>query len=489
VTGGPVTARYHPAVVLAVAVLATVLGGCLVGPDYRRPDTGSPPQFRFAPGDALDPASLADLKWFDLFQDSALRELIQTALLENYDLQVAAARVLQAQAQVGIVRSQIFPTIGASGSLERARSAQNRTGLLIPGVNPEVGFGTLVLDMTWEIDVWGRIRRLTESARADLFSSVWSRRAVLITVVANVATGYFQLRTLDEQREISRRAIEARARGLELTRTQRDLGVATGLDVAQAEDLYFTATATLKDIERQIAQTENLLSLLLGRNPGDIIRGRTIDEALQALPPVIPAGLPSELLERRPDILATEQSLVAANASIGAAKAQYFPQISLTGFLGLQSDALVDFFKKSAFIYSAAATAAIPIFTAGRISSQVDFARGQTQEGLVAYQQAVRVALTDVSDSLIEYSKRREQRAEQDALVASRTTSVRLSRLRYQGGLDSYLQVLDAETRLFDGQLQLADLKRFELTAIVRLYRALGGGWQEGAPDEARNSY
>jgi NodT family efflux transporter outer membrane factor (OMF) lipoprotein len=485
VTGGAIVVGRA----LAGAALATVLGGCLVGPDYRRPDATPPAQYRFAPGDALDQPSVADLKWFELFQDEALRELIETALVENYDLQVAAARVLQAWAQVGIVRSQIFPTIGASGSLEKSRIATNETGIPVPGVSPEIGFGTLGLDMTWEIDVWGRIRRLTESARAELFSSVETRRAVLITVIANVATAYFQLRTLDEQLEISRRAIEARARGLQLTKTQRDLGVATGLDVAQAEDLYYTATATLKDIERQIAQTEDLLSLLLGRNPGDIIRGRTIDEAMQALPPVIPAGLPSDLLERRPDIRAAEQSLVAANANIGAAKAQYFPQISLTGLLGVQSNVLVDLFKKSALVYSLAGTAAVPIFTAGRISSQVDLARRQTQEGLVAYQQAVRAAFTDVSDSLIEYQKRREQRVEQEALVAARTTSVRLSRLRYQGGLDNYLQVLDAETRLFDSQLQLADLKRAELVAVVRLYRALGGGWENGEPPAEQNSF
>jgi outer membrane protein, multidrug efflux system len=465
-----------------VAALALSLTGCLVGPDYTRPDAHPPTQFRFAPGAGLDQASVADLEWLQLFQDDTLRDLIQTALVENYDVRIATARILQAGAQVGIVRSQIFPTVSGGGTGQTVRVAQNGTSGLPPGANPELTFGTLSLGMTWEIDVWGRIRRLTESARAELLSSEDVRRAVLITVIADVATTYFQLRALDLQRDISHRTIQARERGLRLTRTQRDLGAATGLDVAQAEDLLYTATATLKDIERQIARTEDALSLLLGRNPGDITRGRTLDETTQSLPPVIPAGLPSALLQRRPDIRAAEDNLVAANATIGAAKALYFPQISLTGLLGLQSDTFKEFFKKTSLVYNLGGAATVPIFTAGRISSQVDLAKGQTQEAMVAYQKAVRTAFTEVSDSLVDYAKLREQRGEQESLVAARERSVRLSQLRYQGGLDSYLQVLDAETRLFAGQLQLADLERDELTAVVRLYRALGGGWSSGTP-------
>jgi NodT family efflux transporter outer membrane factor (OMF) lipoprotein len=460
---------------LATVALGLVLAGCLVGPDYKRPQAGPPVQFRFASPQELDRASVADLAWFELFQDDALRQLIQSALIQNYDLQIATTRVLQARAQVGIVRSQLFPTIGASGSGQTLRFSQNVFNF--PAAPDPITFGTLALDMTWEIDVWGRIRRLTESARAELFSNEETRRAVFITVIAEVATAYFRLRTLDLQLAISRRTIEARERGLKLVQTQRDLGIGTGLDVAQAEDLLFTARAVLKDTERQIAQTEDLLSLLLGENPRAIVRGRTIDETAQALPPDIPSGLPSALLERRPDVRAAELNIVAANAQIGAAKAQYFPQISLTGMLGVESNSLSNLFKKSSLAYNLAGTAAVPIFTAGRISSQVDLARGQTEEALAAYQQAVRTAFTEVSDSLIEYAKRREQRSEQESLVGARERSVRLSQLRYEGGLDSYLQVLDAETRLFEGQLQLADLKRDELTAIVRLYRALGGGW------------
>ena len=462
---------------LTIVALTTLLTGCMVGPDYRRPPTGPPAQYRFAPGEARDPASIADIAWFDLFQDDALRELIQTAMVQNYDVQIAAARILQARAQVGIVRSEMFPTISGGGSLQKDRVAQNATGGLPPGANPELSFGTLSLDMTWEVDVWGRIRRLTESARAELVSNEETRRAVLITLIAEVGTAYFRLRALDLQLEISRRTIQVREQGLQLTRTQRDLGVATGLDVAQAQDLLYTARATIRDIERQIARTEDALSLLAGRNPGDISRGRTLDETAQSVPPVIPAGLPSALIERRPDVRAAEQSLVAANANIGAAKAQYFPQISLTGLLGIQSDTLGDLFKKSAFVYNLAGIAAVPIFTAGRISSRVRLAEGQTQEALATYLRAVRTAFTEVSDSLIDIAKRREQRAEQESLVDARERAVRLSQLRYRGGLDSYLPVLDADTRLFDAQLQLADLKRDELTAIVQLYRALGGGW------------
>ena len=276
----------------AAITLALTLAGCLVGPDYKRPETGPPTQFRFA-SDAPERESLADLKWFELFQDDALRALIQTALQQNYDLEIAAARVLQAQAQVGIVRSEIFPTIVGGGSGQTRRIAQNASSGLPPGVNPVVTYGTLSLGLTWEIDVWGRIRRLTEASRAELRSSEDTQRAVLITVIAAVATSYFQLRALDLQLEISHRTIEARERGLRLTRTQRDLGSGTGLDVAQAEDLLYSARATLRDVERQIAQTEDTLSLLLGRNPGDIIRGRGIDATVQNLPSIIPAGLPS----------------------------------------------------------------------------------------------------------------------------------------------------------------------------------------------------
>ena len=462
---------------LSIVALTTLLTGCMVGPDYRRPLTAPPAQYRFALGDVRDPASIADIAWVDLFQDDALRELIRTALVQNYDVQIAAARILQARAQVGIARSEMFPTISGGGSLQKDRLAQNDTGGLPPGANSELSFGMLSLNMTWEVDVWGRIRRLTESARAEFFASEEIRRAVLITMIADVSTAYFRLRALDLQLEISRHTIQAREQGLQLTRTQRDLGAATGLDVAQAEDLLYTARATLRDIERQIGRTEDALSLLAGRNPSEIIRGRTLDETAQSLPPVVPAGLPSALLEHRPDVRAAEQGLIAANANIGAAKAQYFPQISLTGLLGIQSDTLGELFKKSAFVYNIAGTAAVPIFTAGRISSRVRLAEGQTQEALATYQKAVRSAFTEVSDSLIDIAKRREQRAEQESLVDARERAVRLSQLRYRGGVDSYLQVLDAETRLFDAQLQLADLKRDELTAIVQLYRALGGGW------------
>ena len=281
--------------------------------------------------------------------------------------------------------------------------------------------------MTWGVDVWGRIRRLTESARAEFFASEEIRRAVLITMIADVSTACFRLRALDLQLEISRHTIQAREQGLQLTRTRGDLGTATGLDVAQAEDLLYTARATLRDIERQVGRTEDSLSLLAGRNPGGIIRGRTLDETAQSLPPVIPAGLPSALLERRPDVRAAEQGLIAANANIGAAKAQYFPQISLTGLLGIQSDTLGELFKKSAFVYNIAGTAAVPIFTAGRINARVRLAEGQTQEALATYQKAIRSAFTEVSDSLIDIAKRREQRAEQESLVDARERAVRLS--------------------------------------------------------------
>ena len=343
--GGPGTARRG----LAMVALATRrLPAASSDPTTGARTTGPPAQYRFAPGEALDPASIADLAWFDLFQDDALRELIQTALIQNYDLQIAAARVLQARAQVGIVRSADLPDHQRRRQPADGPRRPERDAGSLPASTPSSASARSSLDMTWEIDVWGRIRRLTESARAELFSSEETRRAVLITVIANVATAYFQLRALDLQLAISRRTIEARERGLQLTRTQRDLGVATGLDVAQAEDLLYTARAILKDIERQIAQTEDLLSLLLGRNPGDIIRGRTLDETVQALAArSSPPACPRHCSSVGPTSAPPSRASSPPTPSIGAAKAQYFPQISLTGLLGVQSNTLENLFKKS----------------------------------------------------------------------------------------------------------------------------------------------
>jgi multidrug efflux system outer membrane protein len=449
------------------------LGGCLLGPDYRRPEVDAPPQFRADLRPAPDPASVADLAWFELFQDDSLQALVREALAQSYDVRIAAARVLQARAQLGVVRADLFPTVDAIGTVEATKNAQD--AFSFPTPSTQRGVGTLELSLSWEIDVWGRLRRLKESARAQYLASEEARRAVLVTLVADVATAYFQLRDLDLELETSRRTVTSRQHGLDLTTRRKEGGVATALDVAQAQNLLYTATTTIARLERQIEQQENLLSLLVARNPAAIPRGQALDA--QALPPEVPPGLPSALLARRPDIRQAEQSLVSANAEIGAAKARYFPQIDLTGPLGVQSGSLGTLFTPGNVFYDLAAGATLPLFNAGRIRSLVELSEARKAEAVTAYERAVRTAFREVSDALVGHRKTREERGQQELLVAALREAVRLSQLRYQGGLDSYLQVLDAESRLFDAELRLTQLRRDELLAVVQLYRALGGGW------------
>ncbi len=475
---------------LAVVALALLTGGCLMGPDYTRPEIPAvPAEFRAAGTQAPSAASLADVKWFELFQDEALQDLIRTALQQNYDLRVAVARVLQARAQLGITRADLFPQLDGNAAFEALRQAENgrirlptttnpRTGRveLVPGTTRELNFYQGGVTLSWELDLWGKFRRLTEAARAELLGSEETRRAVTISLVSEVAQAYFELRALDLELQIAQSTRQARERGLRLTTIRRDRGVASALDIRQAENLLYTALATIADLNRQIEQKENQLSLLLAQNPGEIPRGRFLVE--QSIPPEIPPGLPSALLDRRPDIRAAEQSLVAANARIGAAKALYFPQISLTGLLGVESRALGDLVRKGAWVWNAGASAAVPIFNAGRISSQVDLAEALRGEALVQYEQTIRTAFREVADALVGYRQTREQYQQQALLVAALRDASRLSLLRYQGGLDSYLQVLDADSRLFDAELRLAQLRRDELIAVVQLYKALGGGWE-----------
>jgi NodT family efflux transporter outer membrane factor (OMF) lipoprotein len=458
-------------------VLGLALGGCLLGPDYRRPPVDAPPEFRADLRPAPDPVSIADLQWFEVFQDEALQALVREALVQNYDVRIAAARVLQARAQLGVVRADLFPTVDAVGTIEATKNAENAFSFSTPSV--QRGVGTLELSLSWELDFWGRLRRLTESARAQYLASEEGRRAVLVSLVADVATAYFQLRDLDLELLISRRTVTSRQQGLDLTRRRKEGGIATALDVAQAENLLYTATATIARLERQIEQQENLLSVLVGRNPGAAPRGQSLD--VQAFPPEVPPGLPSALLERRPDIRQAEQSLVSANAEIGAAKARYFPQISLTGPFGVQSGSLGTLFTPGNIFYDLAAGATLPVFNAGRIRSGVELSEARKVEALTAYERAVRYAFREVSDALVGLRKTHEERGQQELLVGALRESVRLSLLRYQGGLDSYLQVLDAESRLFDAELRLAQLRRDELLAVVQLYRALGGGWTSAA--------
>jgi outer membrane protein, multidrug efflux system len=328
----------------------------------------------------------------------------------------------------------------------------------------------------WELDFWGKFRRATESARAQLLAAEWGRRAVLTTLVSQVSSAYFSLRALDLELDISRRTLASRQESLELARVREQGGATSLLDVRQAEQLVYGATGEIATLERQIAQQENFISVLLGSNPDAIARGRALTE--QPHQADVPAGLPSALIERRPDIQRAEQTLVAANAQIGVARAAYFPQISLTGSGGFESTALAALFTGTNAIWTAAAAATQPIFTAGRTRSQVALAEARRQEAVVEYQQTIRQAFREVSDALVGYRKLREFREQQTLLFNAAQDARRLAQIRYEGGVTSYLEVLDADTRLFDAELGLAQAELSELTALVEIYRALGGGWQ-----------
>jgi multidrug efflux system outer membrane protein len=415
------------------------------------------------------------VQWFTLFQDERLQALINTALQHNYDVRIAAARVLETAAQLGVSRSFLLPTVDGAATVARDRVSEERFLPPPPTASPEGNTFALGLALTWEVDIWGRIRRQTEAARAELLAAEWAQRAVLVTVISQVASAYFTLRELDNELAIAQRTLASRQHSLRLTQLRLDQGAATRLDVRQAETLLYTAAATIPLVERQIVQTENAINLLLAQPPGDILRGRTLTE--QPIPPEIPAGLPAALLERRPDIRAAEETLVSANAQIGAAKALYFPRISITGLLGIESAELSNFIKKSALTWSIGANALQPIFNYGRIRS-INEATQAIYLGLLAqYEQTIQTAFREVSDALIGYEKSREQRVQQGFLVESLQDRTALANKRFLGGLDSYLQVLDAERDLFDAELELSRLQRDERLNIVGLYRALGGGW------------
>jgi multidrug efflux system outer membrane protein len=458
-----------------VALMLLLLSSCSVGPNYQRPAVEVPTVFRGA-DQAEDSQSLADLNWFDLFDDDVLKQLVSTALEQNFDLRIAAERVLQARAQLGIARSDQFPTLGASAQFVASRgSSAGAIPFIARGTNLDVSYTETGFTLGWELDVWGRVRRLKESARAEYLATEEARHGVMTTLISDVMGTYFSLRELDLELEIARKTRAVAEDSLRLTQARRDGGSATGLDVRQAEQFLYTATAEIASIQRAIGQTENALSLLLGGSPGDIPRGKAL-EAFSA-PPQVPPGLPSSLLERRPDIREAEAILIAVNARIGAARAQYFPQITLTGFLGGQSRALTGLFTDPAQSWNIAPAAAVPIFNAGRTRSNVRFSEAQQREALVRYEHSIKNAFREVSDALLGYRKTVEQREQQELLVNALRETKRLSTLRYQGGLDSYLQVLDADRNLFQVDLNLARLRQQELDAIVQLYRALGGGW------------
>ena len=471
---------------LAIAgLLILMMAACNVGPNYKRPATstrrvfaGRSPRTLLAPAQASRQASIADEQWPAVFEDPVLQQLVTEALKNNLDLRVAAQRVLEAQAQAGIVRSQQFPTINGGASYTALQIPSSLAGNNSNGTpnNSFFNGGGLTASAAWNLDFWGLYRRQTEAARAELLASQWAQRATRVTLVQDVAQAYFQLRSLDAQLEITRSTIKARQDSLQLTQSLEKYGAGSLADTRQAEELLHAAQANLPELRRQIAVQENTISILLGHNPEDIHRG--LDVASQPHPQQVPTGVPSRLLERRPDIQRAEATLIAANARIGVAKAQWFPQISLTSLGGSASSQLQSMFAgKNAYWY-AAGSLSEPIFDAGRIRSNYHLSQAQEQEMLLDYQKTILNALKDVSDSLVGYKETRERREQQAALVVSAADAVRLARLRYSGGNTSYLEVLTTDTDLHDAQLQLAQSQEQEAASLVQLYAALGGGWQ-----------
>ena len=464
---------------IAAALAAVLLSGCTVGPNYHRPTIQTPTTFRAPTPTTSDPASLADLKWWEVFKDERLQELERTALVQNYDLRDAAARVEAARANLGITRSNQFPNLDAGADITTTRFSRNGSlplpATIAPSQNRTFGQATLSL-LSFELDIWGRLRRATEAARASLLGAEENRKAVMITLVSAVADAYFSLRELDDELEISQRTLVTRRESLDLTRNRQAGGVATLLDLRQGEQLVYTAAETIPTLQQQIEQTENQISLLLGKNPGEVLRGRSLTE--QQMPPEVPAGLPSALLERRPDIRAAEQNLVAANAQIGVAKAAYFPQISLTGFLGGQGTQLSSLFSGPSAVWNFTPQVTQPIFTAGRLKSSVRLQEALRDSALIQYEKTIQTAFTEVSNALIAHQRVRESRVQQELLVAALQDRTRLAYLRYRGGVDLLLNALDADRDLFQAELTLSQIRFSELDSVVQLYKALGGGWQ-----------
>lgn len=461
--------------VIVIALLVLWWSGCAVGPNYKKPNVPVPPEYRgLSPEQAgkSDVASFAGEKWWDAFQDETLRELIRTALEQNYDVRIAATRILEARALLGITRADQLPSVNAGASAVNERIPQT-----VGRPSVETSANQVSLSLAWELDFWGKFRRATESARANLLAQEWAQRQVVTSLVSDVASAYFQLRELDLELEISRQTLASRQDSLRLTRILADGGATSMLDVRQAEQLVYGAAATIPDLERRIEQQENFISILLGKNPQAIARGRKLTDQPHALE--VPAGLPSSLLERRPDIRQAEQQLVAANAQIGVARADYFPQISLTGVGGYQSSALTGLFAGPAGLWTFGGSALQPLFQGGRIKNRVRFAEARTQEATLVYQQTVQQAFRDVSDSLIAYRKNQEFRIQQEQLTHSAEEATKLSTMRYKGGATSYLEVLDSDTRYFAAQLLLAQAQLRELQSLVQIYRSLGGGWEQ----------
>jgi multidrug efflux system outer membrane protein len=475
----------QPLFLLGTLAWTLCISGCMVGPHYQRPAVNAPQVFRGATAPDVAPnsttTSLGDEKWADVYRDPILQQLIREALANNYDVEIAAQHVLEQQDQVGITRAQQFPTVSGGGTYAATGLPGSLTNQLnsngnSSNISKNLFAGGFTLSAAWNLDFWGLYRHQTEAARAQLLATEWGRRMTISTVIEDVATSYFQLRTLDAELEITRSTLAARKESLQLTETLEQGGSDTLADVRQAEQLVYTAAAEIPDFERQIEQQENSLSILLGRNPGPIIRGAS--ETTWPDPEQVPAGIPSQLLERRPDIQQAEATLIAANANVRVAKAQLFPQLSLSGTAGIASSqlkGLVD--GKSLYGYSSGNLTQI-IFDAGELRYNLKLSQAEKQEDVIAYRQAIRQAFESVSDALIAIEKFREFREQEANLTASAEDAIRLARIRYNGGSTGYLEVLTNDTNYYSAQLNLAVAREQEAISMVQLYSALGGGWK-----------
>jgi outer membrane protein, multidrug efflux system len=465
--------------IIAVIGLGLLAGSVPGQKKYERPAIKTPDTFRGVDTVApTDQTSIGDLKWFEVFKDEELQKLVRTAMIQNYDLLAAVGRIDAARANLGLARSDQFPQFEASADLTTAHTSRNGQLGAVGGGGRTRSVGSVFLSLlTFELDIWGRLRQQTKAARAELRASEEDRKAVMTVVVGDVATGYFSLLELDTELDIGKRTLATREDSLRLIKLRQQGGLATMLDVRQSEELVYQASETIPDTERAIEQTENQISLLLGNNPGPIPRGQALTQQQEL--PAVPAGLPSSLLERRPDIRAAEENLAAQHALVYAAKAAYFPRISLTGLLGFQSGGLSSLFTGPSRAWSFVPQITQPIFTAGRLKSEVKFAKAQQELALVQYQQVIQNAFREVSDALIQYRKVREIRTQQELLVTTLQDRTRLAYVRYQGGVDSLLNALDADRDLFNAELSLAQTRRNELLSLVQLYKALGGGWQQ----------
>jgi multidrug efflux system outer membrane protein len=458
---------------LLVLFVSLLLTACSIGPDYVRPTIATQPQWRLTYEAA---AGLADAAWWERFEDPALTDLIHTALKENLDLMTATARVDEYLGQLQTTRAEFFPQIGAAGYA--SRQDQSNTIYEIPRNYGPENYYEGTINATWEIDIWGRVRRANEAARAEMLASEETRRAVLLTLTANTASAYIGLRGYDRQLEIARDTEKAYAESLRIFNLRHQYGTVSQVEVSQVESQYEVARQAIPQYEAAVARQENLLCVLLGRNPGPIARGKTIDELVV---PGIPGGLPSELLERRPDIVRAEQQLIAANARIGVARALYFPRVSLTGAFGTASIHSDQLFEGPSEVWNLAGSALMPIFTFGAIEGQVQAAEAQQRQALFSYRQTILNAFRDVEDALVSTSKGREQLASQTRQVKALNTYAYLAKLQYEAGKTSYLQVLDADRTLFDGQLSQVQTQAGTLASLVDVYRAMGGGWIDQA--------